>query len=461
MEALGSDGAAAVVGRLRVGRGLLLGAGDLVIEDVDPGEVAEEPLAGRVGAGHVLKHGHPDVLGAGLDEALVGRDAVVGRADRRVVEGLHEPDVLTGDLLDLQVGDVGVGEGLTGRVGSCEEARIAQEHVHGHVAAVGAAADVDAVAVHVRVLCKVVVDAGLEDVGVQGRVVAGAEALGGVHPHGRALDGEDIGALLATLGGEVGLDVVADEGHDLVAHQLDGDVGAAFAHAVQPDDERVGLAVDAEGLRLIGAVGEGLVARAAGRRAGEGAAAEEVGLGEEVAQGVRGGAFYGRVFLAGGLDALALLEGDLDGIGGAPGAHAAGDERGGAAGVADLQAEGEVVAAVGPLTAVVAGVDDLDVALHAVGLDGEDRRIQDVEFHFGFHDHQVDGGGGFVGGDAHDLRGHLQGLGASRSRDGQRQRGEDGFGTFHHVKYWYNYQFRSVQTNLIISRRGGTPLAEL
>ena len=431
VEALRSDGAATVVGRLHVTGRLLLRGRNLVVEHISPGEVAHEPLAGRIGADHVLEHGDPDVLGAGADQTLVGRNAVFGRPDRRIVERLDEPDVLTGKLLDLHVGDVDIGISLASGVGCSEETGVPKDHVHGHVTAVGAAADIDTVRIDIRIGVDVVVDAGFEDIGIEGRIGTAAEALRRTHPHGRALDGQHIGALVAAFGREVGLDVVADQGNDLVTHQFDGNVGAAFAHAVEPDDERVLLAVDPEGFRLIGSPGQGLVARTARRRTGEGAATEEIGLGKEVAERVVRGAVHRRVLLAAGLDALAGLEGDLHGISRAPGSHASGYERGNTPGIADLETEGEVVAIVGPLTAVVASVDDLHVPFNAVGFDGKYGRIQRVKLHLGLDNHEIDGGGGLIGVDAGDLMGHLQGLGTSRCCQGHSQSSEDEFDTFH------------------------------
>ena len=146
-----------------------------------------------------------------------------------------------------------------------------------------------------------------------------------------------------------------------------------------------------------------------------------------------GGAVHGRELLAARLDAFTGFEPDLDGIGGAPGPHSPGDQRSDAACTADFQAESEIVTIVGPLPAVIAGVDDFHIPFDPVGFYGENRRVQDIQFQLGFDNHEIDGSRRLVGRDARDLMRHLQGLAGSREGRSQRQTREERFVTVHHM----------------------------
>ena len=157
--ALGSDGAAAVVGGLDIVRALLLGQGDRVIKNVAPGEVSHQSLAGIVDTLDILEHRHPHILSAGLHQTLEGGNAVGLGVDGRVVVGLDDPDVLLGKRLDIIVRDVHIHICLAGGIGRREVLGVADQHMHGHVAAIRTAANINALAVHIRMPVDIIVDA--------------------------------------------------------------------------------------------------------------------------------------------------------------------------------------------------------------------------------------------------------------------------------------------------------------
>ena len=89
-------------------------------------------------------------------------------------------------------------------------------------------------------------------------VIKGAVAVD-IHPHGRGLHRQDIGAG-QPVGGKVLLHVglvLGGQGGHLVAQQVDVDVRAALAHAVEPDDQGVLAAVAVRALGGPGRPGEG------------------------------------------------------------------------------------------------------------------------------------------------------------------------------------------------------------
>jgi hypothetical protein len=77
------------------------------------------------------------------------------------------------------------------------------------------------------------------------------------------------------------LDLRTDQGDDFIAQQGDRHVKAAFAAAMQPDHERVGLSVALEGTGFIRGIGQRFIPDLTGRLAREGTFVE-----------IKGGQFF-------------------------------------------------------------------------------------------------------------------------------------------------------------------------
>ena len=241
--------------------------------------------------------------------------------------------------------------------------------------------------------------------------------------------GKDIGTVSATFRGEMRLNLGTDEGYHLVAKEGDGYVNAAFTAAVQPDNEGISLAVSLQGPGLVRGIGEGNVAGLAGELAGEGTLVEIIGLGDKVLHGLVRFALDGGEFLLAHLEHFALLQIYLYGVIFFPDTAGLGEAD--AAGVGFRKAQCDAFALGVKGTAGIGRICGNHVALGSIGGNSEHGRIRVLQLNLRFYHHQIHGGGGLVGGYAHALGLHLQGLGTGRCSHGDSQNGKNKVNTFH------------------------------
>ena len=104
-----------------------------------------------------------------------------------------KPDRQIFELQDVFIGDKCIRQSLADRICGSVAGRVENDLFHGHKAAVGAAADVNAGAVDLRMGIHESTDQGIENFGIFGRTVFGIFSASVIHPHGWRLWSEQVG----------------------------------------------------------------------------------------------------------------------------------------------------------------------------------------------------------------------------------------------------------------------------
>ena len=201
------------------------------------------------------------VLCAGSHQSLIGRHHIAVRNDNRIVCRMCKPDRNLRQIGDILVTDLRVDHGLADREGRREIVRIAHQHPHGHEAAVGIAADVDAAAVNdIFMFCDKFLDQSHQGFRVHGLAGISVLTAAVIEPHRIALRHQNEGAA------EFCLHLRLRKAGHLVAGPGDRQIISAFTRAVQEDDQSL-LSVDL--LRHIVAVAQRMlrILRGAGQEA--------------------------------------------------------------------------------------------------------------------------------------------------------------------------------------------------
>ena len=141
------------------------------------------------------------------------------------------------DALDILVSDHGIRQSFTDREGGSEAVRRMQDHLHGHKAAVGTAADIDPVLIDSRMGFHKVRDQFVKCVYINGVTGEGDLAAAVIHPISRRLGSQQ------ECAAEILLHFRGDQVDYFVAGGGDYRFRTAFSGAVQPDDQRIFLFV--------------------------------------------------------------------------------------------------------------------------------------------------------------------------------------------------------------------------
>ena len=168
-----------------------------------------------------------------LCQTFIGRNDKIIWNDNRVGFCVCKPDRQIFELQDVFIGDKCIRQSLADRICGSVAGRVENDLFHGHKAAVGAAADVNAGAVDLRMGIHESTDQGIENFGIFGRTVFGIFAGSVIHPHGRSLRSEQVG-----LAAENFLNLWGNQVYNFISDCCDRRLLSALTCAVQPDDQR-------------------------------------------------------------------------------------------------------------------------------------------------------------------------------------------------------------------------------
>ena len=128
-----------------------------------------------------------------LCQTFIGRNDKIIWNDNRVGFCVCKPDRQIFELQDVFIGDKCIRQSLADRICGSVAGRVENDLFHGHKAAVGAAADVNAGAVDLRMGIHESTDQGIENFGIFGRTVFGIFSASVIHPHSWRLWSEQVG----------------------------------------------------------------------------------------------------------------------------------------------------------------------------------------------------------------------------------------------------------------------------
>ena len=168
-----------------------------------------------------------------LCQTFIGRNDKVIRNDNRVGFCVCKPDRQIFELQNIFIGDKCIRQSLADRICGSVAGRVEKDLFHGHKATVGAAADVDAGAVNLRMGIHESTDQGIENFGIFGRTVFGIFAGSVIHPHGWSLWSEQVG-----LAAENFLNLWGNQVYNFISDCCNRRFLSALTCAVQPDDQR-------------------------------------------------------------------------------------------------------------------------------------------------------------------------------------------------------------------------------